>query len=151
MQFVLSFHSLLRWLILFFALVTLINSVTGMSGKKPFTGGHKRTALFLMICCDIQLLLGLILYFMGPWWGMLKSGTAMSDKVARYFTVEHSVGMIVAIILIHLGYSATKKNIADSSKFKRLFWFILFAIIIILGTIPWPSRDMIGRPLFRGM
>jgi hypothetical protein len=151
MQFILALHSLFRWLILFFALVTIINSTTGMSGKRPFTGGHKRTALFLMICCDVQLLLGLVLYYMNGWLTVLTGGTSMASKTNRFWSVEHSIGMIVAIILIHLGYAAVKKSIADTSKFKRLFWFTLIAVIIILGTIPWPAREMIGRPLFRGM
>ncbi len=151
MSVILALHNLFRWLILFFALVTLINSITGMTGKKPFTGGTKKVAMFLMISCDIQLLLGLGLYFMGPWWGLLTGGTAMSDKVNRFFTVEHTIGMIVAIVLIHLGYAATKKDIADGVKFKRLFWFTFLALLIILGTIPWPGRELIGRPWFRGM
>ena len=151
MSFVLFLHNLLRWLILFFALVTIVNSVSGMGGKKPFTGGNKRVAMFLMICCDIQLVLGLALYFMGPWWTVLTSGGAMSNKMNRFFSVEHTFGMLVAIVLIHLGYAATKKNIADKAKFSRLFWFTLVALLIILGTIPWPGREMIGRPWFRAM
>jgi len=151
MSFLQFLHSLLRWLILFFAIVTIVNSVSGMSGTKPFTGRNKKIAMLLMICCDIQLLLGLGLYFMGGWWTALTSGTAMTNKVSRFFSVEHTFGMLVAIILIHLGYAATKKNIGDSSKFKRLFWFTLVALLIILGTIPWPGREMIGRPWFRAM
>lgn len=151
MSVVIALHSLVRWLILFFGIVTIINGISGMGGSKPFTGGHKRVAMFLMISCDIQLLLGLGLYFMGPWWGLLSSGAAMADKMNRFFTVEHSVGMLVAIILIHLGYAATKKDISDAAKFKRMFWFTFIALLIILGTIPWPGRELIGRPWFRSL
>ena len=133
-----------------FALLAIVKGLSGMGGKKAFGKGDKRTALFLMICCDIQLLLGLILYFMNGWWAVLTGGTAMASNYNRFFSVEHSVGMLVAIILVHIGYSATKKQIPDASKFRRLFWFTLIAMVIILATIPWPGRE-VARPLLPGM
>jgi len=146
----LDLHNVMRWLILLFALLTLIKGAGGMSGKKPFTKGDKRVAMFLMISCDIQLLLGLVLYYLNGWWSVLQGGTAMASNYNRFFAVEHGVGMLVAIILIHIGYSATKKNIPDGSKFKRMFWFTLIALILILATIPWPGRE-VARPLLPGM
>lgn len=123
-----------------------------MNGKKAFMPGDKKTALFLMISCDVQLLLGLALYFMKGWFNVLTSGGGfMKLPVQRFFAMEHAVGMIIAIVLVHIGYSATKKNIADSAKFKKLFWFTLVALIVIFATIPWPFREAIARPLFPGM
>jgi hypothetical protein len=146
MQSLLLFlHNLVRWLIVLFAILTLINGLSGMSGKKPFTSAHKRQAMFLMICCDIQLLLGLSLYFMNDWYTKLSDKAAMAVKETRFFAIEHSVGMLLAIILVHIGYSSTKKAIADGAKFKRMFWFTLLAAIIIAGVMPW------GRPLFRSL
>lgn len=147
---VLSLHNIFRWLILLFALLTIIGSVSGMGGKKQFTANNKRVALFLLISCDIQLLLGLFLYFANGWFAQLTSGASvMANNALRFFTVEHDMAMIIAIILIHIGYSTTKKDIPDQSKFKRLFWFTLIALIIILASIPWPFREAIARPLFR--
>jgi len=147
----LDLHNVMRWLILLFALLAIIKGLSGMNGKKPFGKGDRRIALFLMICCDIQLLLGLVLYYLNGWWSVLTGGTSMASKPNRFFSVEHAFGMILAIILVHIAYSATKKNIPDGSKFRRLFWLTLIAIIIILATIPWPGREMVGRPLFPGM
>lgn len=147
----LHLHNFMRWLVLIFALLTLITAAGGMNGKKTFSAGNKRIALFFLISCDIQLVLGLALYFMYGWWNVLTSGAAMASKYNRFFSVEHLFGMLVALVLIHIGYSSTKKNIPDVSKFKRLFWFTFIAVILILATIPWPGREMIGRPLFPGM
>lgn len=151
MNIVLAIHNIFRWLILLFALLTLVKGFGGMGGKKAFTAGDKRSAMFLMICCDIQLLLGLILYFVNGWFGLLTSGTATSNDSNRFFSIDHAFGMIIAIVLVHIGYSATKKNIPDASKYKRMFWFTLIAVIVILGTIPWPGMGTHGRPLFPGM
>jgi hypothetical protein len=73
MQFVLILHNLLRWAVLFFGLWTLLNGITGYFGKRNYTANDNRSNLFFMICCDIQLLLGLILYFGDGWFNRLKS------------------------------------------------------------------------------
>src|SRR5690606_23557510 len=105
-----------------------------------------------MISCDIQLLLGLALYFMRGWANLLTNGASvMKDTYTRFFTIEHSLGMIIAIVLVHIGYSSVKKDIPDSAKFRKLFWMTTIALVIILITIPWPFRDIVARPWFPGM
>lgn len=148
----LHLHNLLRWLVLLFALITIFRTMGGLNGSRPFTNGHRKSALFLMICCDVQLLLGLGLYFMNDWFKVLTSGgDFMKNPSQRFFTIEHTLGMLVAIILVHVGYSAAKKNMADGAKYKRVFWCTLIALIVILASIPWPFREAVARPLFPGM
>lgn len=144
-------HNFLRWFVIFFALWTIIKSVSGMSGNKAFTKADKRPALLLMITADVQLLLGLILYVGKGWWNVLTSGGFMKLPAQRFWAMEHLVGMLIGIILIHVGYSAIKKDISDGAKFKKVFWFTLIGLIVILATIPWPFREAVGRGLFPGM
>lgn len=151
-QGLLHLHNFLRWFVLLFGIIVILRSMSGMGGGKAFTNMDRRMSLFLLISCDIQLLLGLSLYVTKGWLDVLKrGGDVMSNPVNRFFAVEHLAGMLIAIILIHIGYSAAKKNIADSAKFKKLFWFTLIAFILIFVTIPWPFRELVGRPLFPGM
>ncbi|MBN9483329.1 MAG: hypothetical protein BGO70_12680 [Bacteroidetes bacterium 43-93] len=154
-QGLLHLHNILRWFVLIFALWTIFKSLADMNSGKAFTGANKRPALFLMISCDIQLLLGLILYFTGAWGikNIQNQGMAavMKDHASRFWAVEHITGMIIAIVLVHIGYSSTKKNIEDKAKFRKLFWFTVIALLIILFTIPWPFRQDIGRAMFPGM
>ncbi len=145
-------HSFLRWVILLLSLVVIFKSYVGMTGNKPFTAGDKKTGLFLMISAHITLLVGLYLWFFGPW-GIanirnLGFGEVMKDRVARFYAVEHLVGMLIAIVLITIGRGVSKKNIPDGAKHKRTFWFILIALVIILATIPWPFREGIARSWF---
>ncbi len=144
-------HNFLRWLVILFAVWTLISSMGGLSGAKTFTKVHKRPALLLMIMVDLQLLLGLVLYFSKGWFKVLTSGGFMGKDAQRFWAMEHFVGMLLGVIFIHMGYSAIKKNISDKSKFSRVFWFTLIGLLIILVTIPWPFREVVGRPLFPGM
>lgn len=145
-------HNLLRWVVIIFAVLTVIKAMRGMGGNKPFTNGDRKTALFFTISFDIQLLIGLIIYFMNGWFKVLTSGGGvMKNEYHRFFAVEHLIGMVIALILAHRGSSAVKKNIPDASKFKQLFWYSLLSLIVILAMIPWPFRELIGRPWFPGM
>ncbi|MES2703802.1 MAG: hypothetical protein V4649_14270 [Bacteroidota bacterium] len=140
-------HSILRYLILLLAFVVVVQSLVGMMGKKKFQGGNKRPALILLICCDLQLLLGLVLYYLRVIsGGMLGSGHVMKDPYTRFYAVEHSVSMILAIVLVHLGYAVTKKNIDDDRKFRRLFWYVFIALVIFVAMIPWEGKQLVGRP-----
>jgi len=150
MNYLLSLHSILRWLILLFALVVIIQSLKGMVSKGKFGSANKRFALFLLICCDLQLLFGLALYYTKGWFNVLQTGTAMASKTNRFFSVEHSIAMLIAIILVHTGYSAAKSNIDDDRKFKRLFWYVLIALVLIIAMVPWPWSQ-VTRPLLPNM
>lgn len=148
-------HNILRWVILLLLLIALIRAVAGMSAKKPFTNGDKKTGLFLMISAHTQFLVGLILWFTGPWGFKLLQNigfsAAMKDPVARFWIMEHNVGMLIAIILITIGRGVSKKALPDAVKHKRTFWFFFIALVIILASVPWPGRIGVGRPWFPGM
>ncbi len=147
----LHLHNFMRWLVVLFALWTILKMMGGMSGSRSFTKADKRPALFLLISADVQLLLGLYLYINKGWLKVLTGGGFMKNAAQRFWAMEHMVGMLIGIILIHVGYSAIKKNISDQAKFKKVFWYTLIGFIIILATIPWPFRELVGRPLFPGM
>lgn len=148
-------HSTLRWAVIILALLTLVKSYVAMSKRKSWEAKDKKPALFFMISMDIQLLIGLILYFTGAWG--LKNiqnagmGTVMKDPVGRFYAVEHLVGMLLAVVCAHIAYAFTKKSIDDQVKYKKIFRFTLLSIILILLSIPWPFREGLGRALFPGM
>jgi hypothetical protein len=119
------------------------------SGK--FTALDDKLSLFSLISAHIQLLLGLILYFISPFvkaameMGM---GAAMKDTVMRFWLVEHIFGMVVGIALITVGRIAAKKATEDKTKFKKIAVYFGIGLLIILATIPWPFREVLGRGWF---
>ena len=146
----LHLHSSLRWVIIVLALIAIYRSYTGMTAGRVFSAGDKKTGLFLMITAHTTLLVGLYLWIAGPY-GLanirnLGFGDVMKDKYFRFFAIEHIFGMLVAIVLITIGRGVAKKSIPDPAKFKRSFWLFLVALVIILATVPWPFRAVIGRP-----
>ena len=144
---ILYLHSILRYFILAFAIIVAVQSLMGMMRKQQFKKGNRMTALFLLIFCDLQLLLGIALYYYKLVnSGLLSSVNVMKDTYARFYAVEHSVSMVVAIILVHAGYSITKKNMDSDRKFKRLFWCSFIALALFLAMIPWEGKQVVGRP-----
>ncbi len=150
MQTIQVLHSIIRWAILFFGFWAVINGTTGLLNKRPFSSNDKKSSLFFMIFCDLQLLIGLILFFSNGWFNSMKAGmgAVMKNPIDRFFTVEHGSMMILAWILVHVGYSKVKKA-TDENKHKKMVIFFGIALILILISIPWPFRaDGIQRSLF---
>jgi hypothetical protein len=153
-QGLLHLHSFFRWVILILLLVAIYKSFADRN--KAFTSSHKKTGLFLMITADLMFLVGLYQWITGALG--LKSiqingmTAVMKNSTLRFFAIEHFVGMIIAISLIHVGYSFSKKNIPDTIKHKRIVLFYGLALLIILVFIPWPFRMVgAGRTWFPGM
>ena len=149
MNSVVIIHSLLRWAILLFGVLAIIKAAGGLSSNKLYTNGDNKVSLFFMICCDIQFLLGLALYFGNSWFDKLKDPNNMKVEGIRFFTVEHTAMMLLAWVLVHVGRVMVKKANTDKSKHKKTLIFFGLAILLILAAIPWPFRDSIARPLFR--
>lgn len=147
----LQVHNILRWVILLLLILSIVQSFIGWIKHRELREGDAKLWLFTMISVHTTLLIGLILLFFGRY-GILSTGlpegvNLMQDKFYRFFWVEHPVGMLLATVLITLGRGVVKKQITDPLKYKRAFWYFLIALVVILATIPWPSRDVIGRGL----
>ncbi len=151
MQTILVLHNILRWAILLFGLWTIMNALSGVMSKRPYSLNDNRSNLLFMIGCDVQLLLGLILYFSNAWFDKLKSGMGpvMKNTTDRFFTVEHALMMIIAWVLVHVGRTSVKKASTDAAKHRKILLFFGLALLLILAAIPWPFRTEIAKPLFR--
>jgi hypothetical protein len=151
MEFVLNAHSIVRYLVLIFGIWAVFNALSGVIKSRPYTGTDDKSNLFFMIFTDIQFLLGIILLF--TWINQsgvldLGMGTVMKDKVMRFKTVEHPVMMLLAWVMVHISRSSVKKAVTDASKHKKTLIFSGIALLLILAAIPWPFREIIGRPWF---
>ena len=150
MQALLVIHNLLRWLILLFGLWAVLSAISGLAGNKVYTASANRSNFFFMLSMDIQLLVGLALYFSGEWFERLKHlGDNMKDPTLRFFTMEHEVMMIIAWILVHVGRVMVKKAFTSKAKYQKSLIFFGIALLLILFAIPWPFRDAVSRPWLR--
>src|SRR5687767_4445812 len=124
--------------------------MSGVVSKRNYTAADSRSNFLFMLSCDIQFVLGLVLYYSNLWFDRLKDlGNNMKDPTSRFFTLEHSLLMIIALILVHVGRVSVKKATTPAAKHKRTLLFFGLAIVLILAAIPWPFREAIARPLLR--
>ncbi len=135
-------HSGLRWLVLIFLILALVKGISGWMGNKEYTEGDRKMALFAMVFTHIQLLLGLGLYMISPKVSFAEG--VMKNAAARFYTVEHFSMMILAIILITIGYSTAKRTSEALGKHKKIAIWYGIGLLIILAAIPWPFRGLGG-------
>src|SRR6478609_3176668 len=134
----LIFHSTIRYFVLIFLLVIIVRSLLGWMSKKEYTKVDDKVSLWLFMLTHMQLLIGLILFFVSPI--VIFSGASMKDSVARYWLVEHGTAMLIAIVLISMARIQSKKLADSSAKFKKLFTFNIAALVIILANIAMSHR-----------
>lgn len=138
-------HSGLRWIVLALLLAAIFTAWQNWQKKKSYEPKEQRLALFALIVSHLQLLLGLVLYFISPL--VQFSSETMSNPGMRFFTVEHITGMALGLVLITMGYSRAKRQAPDAKGFKTLATFYLLGLLLILISIPWPFRGF-GTGLF---
>ncbi|WP_299133458.1 hypothetical protein [uncultured Tenacibaculum sp.] len=136
-----TIHSYWAYIVLAVLIYTVVNAIIGIIQKKEFTHKEFRLGLFTLITTHIQLIIGLGWYFMSPWFKALKSngGEVMKDSGARLLAIEHPLTMIIAIVLITMGWSKHKKRVKSEAKFKSFAIFYGIALLLILSRIPWSS------------
>lgn len=136
-------HSGLRWVAIILLLLAIINAFT----SKTFEKKHKMINLFTMITLHTQLIIGLVQYFITS--GKVKFFDGwMKEAAFRFYGMEHLLGMLIAIVLITVGYSKSKRGVTDSEKFKPIKLFYLIGFILIMASIPWPFRTALGGSWF---
>lgn len=130
-----KFHSGWAYLTLLILVVAVLNAVVGLVSKKEFVSKDRKIALFALIVTHIQILVGVILYFVSPL-GWASFGQ-MSDKALRLTSLEHPLINIIAVVLITIGWSKHKKLESSDTKFKTFSIYYSLGLLLILSRIPW--------------
>jgi hypothetical protein len=131
-------HSGLRWFLLIFIIVAIVNAILKKNSTAEYTKSDKMPVLLTLIFAHIQLLLGLILYFTSDKVSFVEG--FMKNSMFRFYAVEHISMMIIAVVLITIGYSKAKKQTEVSKKHNTIFIFYLIGFVIMMASIPWPFR-----------
>jgi hypothetical protein len=126
-------HSYLAWLALGLIVLSVVAAVLS---KSVFKDTYRKIAKFGLITVHIQLLLGLTLYFISPMGFSNLSGETMKDSFTRLLALEHPLMNIIAIILITIGHSQSKK-LDDGSK--KILIFYTLGLVLLLSRIPWST------------
>ncbi len=136
-------HSFWAYLVLIMLIIAVVNALLGLVGKRTFGDRDLRIPLFTLIVSHIQLLVGIIIFFISPliqWFSKNEEvSSIMKNADLRLYNLEHPLMMIIGIILITIGFSKHKKKDSSSAKFKTILIFYGIALILILSRIPWDA------------
>lgn len=136
-------HSGFRWLALILIIVTIVKAYKGIKNAEDYSAKNKMLALGTLIVFHLQFLIGFSLYFTGS-----KTAFFNMKQPYRFFTLEHPLMMIIAIILVTIGYSKAKKEEYPSKKFRKILIYYSVALLIVLIAIPWPFRSQLAAGWF---
>lgn len=132
-----ALHAYNRYLLLAALVFVLYRAFSGWLGNKPYAKADNTASVALLGLTHLQALLGILLYFVSPLTELARSnmGAAMKDPWQRYFGVEHLTAMLIAVVLIQLGRTMSKRAVADTDKFKKLAIYTTIAALIVIGTL----------------
>jgi heme A synthase len=133
-------HSYWAYLVLLVLILATLNTLIKFFGKKEYHAKDFRISLFTLIVMHIQLILGVILFFVSDYLSLISEegmGGIMKDSTLRSNIVEHPFTMILVVALITIGYSKHKKKLTSMSKFKTIAIFYTLSLLLVLAMIPW--------------
>jgi hypothetical protein len=148
---VLLAHSWLRWAVILLGLVAAARAIGGAMSRRHWSPADDQIGRLFGIALDVQVLLGALLYFaLSPITraAMSDFGGAMKVSAMRFWAVEHVLGMIVALALVHAGRARVRRVADGPLKHRVAATFFILALVAILASIPWPGMPN-GRPLIR--
>jgi hypothetical protein len=144
-------HSWLRWAVIIAGLLAVGRAIAAAAGHRDWSRADERTGFWFVTLLDLQMLLGFVLYFgLSPITraAIQDFGAAMKSSGLRFWGVEHLFGMIVGVVLIHIGRARTRKLTDSSARHKVAAISYTLGLLAILASIPWPGMPN-GRPLVR--
>jgi hypothetical protein len=149
--YLITLHSLVRWLVLVALLLAIYRSYRGWLGRKGYMKWDNTLRVATVTLAHVQMVIGVWLYFVSP---LIKTffdnyAAMKSVRDVRFFGMEHSLMMAVAVTCITIGASKARRRTLAGQKFKVMAIWFTIALVIIFVSIPWPFSPMAARPWFR--
>ena len=144
-------HSLVRWFVLASLLFAIVRAYKGWFSNKPFSKFDDAVRHTTATIAHVQLVIGVWLYGISPviHYFLHHFKEAVHQREIRFFGMEHSLMMLVAIVTITIGSVKAKRKTIDREKFKTMAIWFTIGLLILLSSIPWSFSPLVSRPLFR--
>jgi len=148
---ILALHSAVRWVVLASLIFALFRAYTGWRSKRTFTPFDNSVRHWTATIVHIQFAIGLLLYFISPIVDYFLDNYPQTIHLRelRFFGLEHSLMMFIAVFVITVGSVKAKRRPTNSEKFKTMAVWFTIGLIIILTSIPWSFSPLVNRPNYR--
>ncbi|MEJ5224341.1 MAG: hypothetical protein WHV44_07785 [Anaerolineales bacterium] len=135
MIFVLTLHSLVRWLTILVAAALIIKFAIGLLKKQPYDKTANALAGAFGGTMDLQLTLGFIFFI---WNGMMVEG-----GFGLRHRWEHLVIMLAAVVVAHL--PAMWKKQPDAIRYRNgLIAVVVALLLVVVGVSLLPGNRWLG-------
>ncbi len=121
MNILLTAHSVVRWLVLLVAAVTIVKFALGWLRGGEFKGMDRGLAAAFSGLMDLQVTLGIIFLF---WNGFAGMGFPM-------YRIEHGFAMILAAVVAHL--PGRWKNAESQIRFRNTLFSVVVSILLVIA------------------
>lgn len=132
-------HSFLAYIALLGIIISFVYALIGALSGRTFKEKDRKFGLIGLIPTHLQLVIGLVIYFLSPLGFANLSGATMSDSMSRLYALEHPVINIIAIAVITVGYIRAKKLTDSRNRFRSIYMFYGVGLVLILSRIPWAA------------
>lgn len=129
-----NLHSMWTYVLLAGLIISILYLVNAYLNNKAY---NRKMALLGLVSVHIQFVIGLITYFVSPYGIKNVSSAAMKDGIARLYFLEHPLTMLVAVILITVGYSTAKRQTDPKKQNRTAMIYYSIGLVLILSRIPW--------------
>jgi hypothetical protein len=155
-ELLLVLHSFTRWWVLLACLTLLPYALAGWLRRRAFVARDERLLRLLVSGVDLQVLLGLSLYFaFSPLaraaralWAARGFGVFWSDPGLRFFGLLHPLLALAAALVVHASWVAARRAPTDVARYRRLAAGAALGLALFLAAVPWPFLGH-ERPWFR--
>src|SRR5690348_16451044 len=102
-----TFHSLVRWLLLASLLLTIYRSWHGWLARKGYVKWDNTLRVATVTLAHVQLAIGVTLYLISPLIKTFLNNYSATKGIRdiRFFGMEHSLMMVLAVTFITIGAS----------------------------------------------
>ncbi len=130
-------HHWLRYVALVLMIISLVKAFMNLKNKDKNVTSIK-LELYTMISFHLQLIIGLVLFFVSTkvMTAMNDMGAAMKDADLRLALIEHPLMMILGLIMITIGYAKLKSKTDLASYSKTVIIYYGIGTLLILSKIP---------------
>ena len=129
MEFLATFHSFWRWIVLIAAVVALVGAIGGWLGSLSPALSARRAGTLYVIALDVQLLTGIILWVGRGW-----------DVLPTFYRYEHPTTMILAAVVAHAGQVLARRARAPRGAARAVAIAIAVSLVLVLVGIPGVVR-----------
>jgi hypothetical protein len=145
-ELILIAHSFTRWSVLVLSLVAALTALAGWAVGRDFLARDRAVARLFVASVDLQLLLGLTLYFgVSPLaraartvWSSLGFSALWADPELRFIGVIHPALALLAAFVAHAGWVAARRTDRPGERHARVAVAAAVALAIFLAAVPWP-------------